>query len=77
RARMVPGSLRMVCLSFSEEGEQTGWQTFSPTTSRTSSRTNMCDKSIYDFMAESLDGQSVPLSKYRGKVLLIVNLATF
>uniref|UniRef100_A0A673YIV8 Glutathione peroxidase 4a n=1 Tax=Salmo trutta TaxID=8032 RepID=A0A673YIV8_SALTR len=36
-----------------------------------------CVKSIYDFSAETLDGQSVPLSNYRGKVLLIVNLATF
>uniref|UniRef100_A0AAQ5ZE14 Uncharacterized protein n=1 Tax=Amphiprion ocellaris TaxID=80972 RepID=A0AAQ5ZE14_AMPOC len=33
----------------------------------------MANKSIYDFSAETLDGQPVPLSNYRGKVLLIVN----
>uniref|UniRef100_A0A667XF56 Glutathione peroxidase n=1 Tax=Myripristis murdjan TaxID=586833 RepID=A0A667XF56_9TELE len=38
---------------------------------------SMADKSIYDFCAETLDGEFVPLSNYRGKVLLIVNLATF
>uniref|UniRef100_A0AAQ5ZSV2 Glutathione peroxidase n=1 Tax=Amphiprion ocellaris TaxID=80972 RepID=A0AAQ5ZSV2_AMPOC len=35
--------------------------------------TSMANKSIYDFSAETLDGQPVPLSNYRGKVLLIVN----
>uniref|UniRef100_A0A3Q1FHZ6 Glutathione peroxidase n=1 Tax=Acanthochromis polyacanthus TaxID=80966 RepID=A0A3Q1FHZ6_9TELE len=39
--------------------------------------TSMANKSIYDFSAETLDGQPVPLSNYRGKVLLIVNVATF
>uniref|UniRef100_A0AAQ5ZH38 Glutathione peroxidase n=1 Tax=Amphiprion ocellaris TaxID=80972 RepID=A0AAQ5ZH38_AMPOC len=38
-----------------------------------SRRTSMANKSIYDFSAETLDGQPVPLSNYRGKVLLIVN----
>ena len=37
----------------------------------------MEDKSVYDFNAETLDGLIVPLSNYRGMVLLIVNLATF
>uniref|UniRef100_A0A671XYY6 Glutathione peroxidase n=1 Tax=Sparus aurata TaxID=8175 RepID=A0A671XYY6_SPAAU len=37
----------------------------------------MACKSIYDFSAETLDGQLVPLSNYRGKVLLIINVATF
>jgi len=32
--------------------------------------------SIYDFEALSLDGQPVPLSQYRGQVLLIVNTAS-
>uniref|UniRef100_A0AAY5K7A8 Glutathione peroxidase n=1 Tax=Esox lucius TaxID=8010 RepID=A0AAY5K7A8_ESOLU len=36
-----------------------------------------CIKSIYDFNAETLDGQTIPLSIYRGKVLLIVNLVVF
>uniref|UniRef100_A0A3Q3X7T5 Glutathione peroxidase n=1 Tax=Mola mola TaxID=94237 RepID=A0A3Q3X7T5_MOLML len=39
--------------------------------------TSMANKSIYDFSAETLDGQLVPLSNYRGKVLLIINVATF
>ena len=32
--------------------------------------------SIYDFSARALDGASVPLSDYRGKTLLIVNVAS-
>ncbi|RZL87043.1 MAG: glutathione peroxidase [Variovorax sp.] len=32
--------------------------------------------SIYDFEARQIDGQPVPLSKYKGKVLLIVNTAS-
>uniref|UniRef100_A0A8C2ZHH6 Glutathione peroxidase n=1 Tax=Cyclopterus lumpus TaxID=8103 RepID=A0A8C2ZHH6_CYCLU len=39
--------------------------------------TSMAYKSIYDFSVETLDGQPVPLSNYRGKVLLIINVATF
>jgi glutathione peroxidase len=32
--------------------------------------------SIYDFSAETLDGQPAPLEAYRGKVVLIVNTAS-
>jgi len=32
--------------------------------------------SIYDFNVTSIDGKEVPMSKYRGKVLLIVNVAS-
>jgi glutathione peroxidase len=31
---------------------------------------------VYDFQADSIDGAKVPLSGYRGKVLLIVNVAS-
>uniref|UniRef100_A0A3P8NQ58 Glutathione peroxidase n=1 Tax=Astatotilapia calliptera TaxID=8154 RepID=A0A3P8NQ58_ASTCA len=34
----------------------------------------MANKSVYDFSSETLHGQPVPLSSYRGKVLLIVNV---
>jgi glutathione peroxidase len=33
-------------------------------------------KSIYDFKVKDIDGKTVPLSKYRGKVLLVVNVAS-
>jgi glutathione peroxidase len=33
-------------------------------------------QSVYDFSAQSLDGQNVPLEQYRGQVLLIVNTAS-
>ena len=33
-------------------------------------------KSIYDFSLPSISGEDVPLSEYRGKVLLIVNTAS-
>ena len=32
--------------------------------------------SVYDFKAESIDGKTVKLSKFKGKVLLIVNTAS-
>ena len=32
--------------------------------------------SIYDFQALSIDGQNVPLSRYKGQVMLIVNTAS-
>ena len=32
--------------------------------------------SVYDFQAEGIDGKTVKLSKYKGKVLLIVNTAS-
>jgi glutathione peroxidase len=34
------------------------------------------EPSVYDFSALSVDGQDVPLSRYRGKVLVIVNTAS-
>ena len=33
-------------------------------------------QSVYDFSALSLDGQSVPLTQYRGQILVIVNTAS-
>lgn len=33
-------------------------------------------KTIHDFHADSLDGEAIALSRYRGKVLLIVNTAS-
>ena len=32
--------------------------------------------SFYDFQATSIDGQTVPLSQYRGQVVLVVNTAS-
>ena len=36
----------------------------------------MPDKSIYDFEAKSISGKDVPLSDFKGQVLLIVNTAS-
>ena len=33
-------------------------------------------KNVYDFTLSSIDGQPAPLSAYRGKVLLLVNVAS-
>lgn len=33
--------------------------------------------SIYDFSMKNIDGKEVPLKKYRGKVLLVVNVASY
>jgi glutathione peroxidase len=38
--------------------------------------TDAIQESIYEFSALSLDGHEVPLSQYRGKVLVIVNTAS-
>ena len=34
------------------------------------------EKSIYDFTLNSIDGQSTPLSRFQGKVVLVVNVAS-
>jgi glutathione peroxidase len=34
------------------------------------------DKSVYDFTLNSIDGQPVPLAAYKGKVVLLVNVAS-
>jgi glutathione peroxidase len=34
------------------------------------------DKTVYDFTLNSIDGQPTPLSAYRGKVVLLVNVAS-
>ena len=34
------------------------------------------EKSIYDFTMNSIDGESTPLSKFHGKVVLVVNVAS-
>jgi len=34
------------------------------------------DKTIYDFTLESIDGQPTPLSNFKGKVTLLVNVAS-
>lgn len=42
----------------------------------TSSFTKEKEMSIYDFTVKNIDGEDVSLSKYKGKVLLIVNVAS-
>ncbi len=37
---------------------------------------NSRTESIYDFTMKNIDGKDVPLSKYKGKVVLIVNVAS-
>jgi glutathione peroxidase len=34
------------------------------------------DKTVYDFTLNSIDGQSTPLSSYKGKVVMLVNVAS-
>uniref|UniRef100_A0A453QYX8 Glutathione peroxidase n=1 Tax=Aegilops tauschii subsp. strangulata TaxID=200361 RepID=A0A453QYX8_AEGTS len=34
------------------------------------------EKSIYDFTVKDIDGKNVSLSKFKGKALLIVNVAS-
>jgi glutathione peroxidase len=34
------------------------------------------EKNVYDFMLNSIDGQPAPLSAYKGKVVLLVNVAS-
>ncbi|ONK81917.1 uncharacterized protein A4U43_C01F34250 [Asparagus officinalis] len=40
------------------------------------SATAATEKSIHDFTVKDIDGKDVPLSKFKGKVLLIVNVAS-
>lgn len=39
-------------------------------------RNTTAEKSIYDFTVKDIDGEEVKLSKYKGGVLLIVNVAS-
>jgi glutathione peroxidase len=39
-------------------------------------KTPVDNKSLYDFQVTSIDGKKVDLAKYKGKVLLIVNVAS-
>src|SRR6185369_15566286 len=43
---------------------------------RTSLSHNDAMTTIYDFQARQIDGKTVPLKKYKGKVLLVVNTAS-
>lgn len=45
-------------------------------TSNDSDKTPIAAKSVYDFKVKSIDGKDVDLSRYRGDVLLIVNVAS-
>lgn len=38
--------------------------------------TSLEPKSLYDFKMDSIDGKAVPLKEYKGKVALIVNVAS-
>jgi glutathione peroxidase len=37
---------------------------------------NAAEKSVYDFSMTTIDGKPIPLSTYKGKVLLVVNVAS-
>ena len=39
--------------------------------------TNMSSQSLYDFSMKGIDGDSIDLADYSGKVVLIVNVASF
>ena len=41
-----------------------------------SSRSEKKSRSVLDFTMKNIDGKEVPLSRYRGKVILIVNVAS-
>jgi glutathione peroxidase len=38
--------------------------------------TMAAEKSVYDFTLNSIDGEPTSLSKFRGKVVLLVNVAS-
>jgi len=42
----------------------------------TKAEDKMSEKTVYDFTVKNIDGKDVNLSEYRGKVLLIVNVAS-
>jgi glutathione peroxidase len=42
----------------------------------TLSATEKASSGIYDFSMKSIDGKNIPLSSYKGKVLLLVNVAS-
>ena len=58
-----------------EDTEKTAGETSSDEKSERSDEMSQ-DASIFDFSAKSLSGEDISLSKYKGKVLLIVNTAS-
>ena len=55
---------------------QTSNTNTSTNTTSTSNKTKMASKNIYDITVKDMDGNDVKLSDYKGKVLLIVNVAS-
>lgn len=48
----------------------------SPIRNEVKGTTTMSEKSVWDFSVKTIDGQDVKLDTYKGKVLLIVNVAS-
>nr|APZ88407.1 GPX-5 [Bursaphelenchus xylophilus] len=73
--RILSSLLFFASLVYSDDPVQPGPQLIDETTRWTKCwPTNM---TIYDFSVQKLDGDYIDLNQYRGKVLLIVNVATF
>ncbi|MFH4974448.1 hypothetical protein AB6A40_001157 [Gnathostoma spinigerum] len=55
-------------------------ETFGPPVTDEASRWSLCrqsNQSIYDFQVQKLDGTFTNLQKYKGQLLLIINVATY
>ncbi|VDK49354.1 unnamed protein product [Anisakis simplex] len=73
------GILLLVAVSIVQQGHHVN-ATPGPAVVDETSRWTQCrlsNQSIYDFQVQQLDGKFTDLSKYRGQVLLIINVATF
>jgi glutathione peroxidase len=53
-----------------------GWRPVQNGNVSTTAKAAITQGSIYDFTVKDIDGKDVPLSTYKGKVLLIVNVAS-
>ncbi len=63
------------CQNNAQTNNSSNANTNSTNTSQ-SNKSNMSSKNIYDVTVKDMDGKEVKLSEYKGKVLLIVNVAS-
>uniref|UniRef100_A0A915DUU7 Glutathione peroxidase n=1 Tax=Ditylenchus dipsaci TaxID=166011 RepID=A0A915DUU7_9BILA len=68
-------ALQIILISADEKKKQPGPPLIDETTRW--SRCVPVNQTIYDFNVETLDGPTIDLKKYKGEVLLLMNVATF
>ena len=67
----------LIFVSFSQDSASTMAEAIAKEPSQTSSNTGQSNESIFNFTMKDIDGKAVPLSQFKGKVIMLVNTASF